>query len=64
VNEIIGHVTSLSQEHGIITLTNEYATTFKAGDFIAILPVHSCLTAHSMGEYQTLNGKIIKMMHF
>jgi D-serine deaminase-like pyridoxal phosphate-dependent protein len=64
VTEVIGHVKALSQEHGIITLKNENSSTFKPGDFIAILPIHSCLTAHSMGKYLTMDGKTIKMMHF
>lgn len=39
-------VTTLSQEHGIITFENkEDLNQFKNGDVIGMLPVHSCMTS-------------------
>jgi D-serine deaminase-like pyridoxal phosphate-dependent protein len=39
-------VSSLSQEHGIIKTTAEFIQKIKVGDLLAVLPVHSCLTAN------------------
>ncbi|HSW67539.1 MAG TPA: hypothetical protein VLH16_03070, partial [Bacteroidales bacterium] len=54
-NEVI----SLSQEHGVIRLEETFLNKIKTGDLIGVIPVHSCLTAHQAGFYQTLNGEII-----
>lgn len=40
----------LSQEHGTLILSPGTIDRFNIGDFIGILPVHSCLTADSMGS--------------
>lgn len=56
------YVKSLSQEHGILHLSNENIKHFKPGNWIVILPAHSCLTADAMGYYVTLEGKRIEMM--
>ncbi|MHC1706361.1 MAG: alanine racemase [Bacteroidales bacterium] len=55
-------VKSLSQEHGILSCSDTFLSQAKPGDWIVILPVHSCLTASNMGEYLTLDGLKIKMM--
>ncbi len=55
-------VKSLSQEHGIVTCTDEFFSSKEVGDFISILPIHSCLTAESMGTYHTLGGTEIDHM--
>jgi D-serine deaminase-like pyridoxal phosphate-dependent protein len=52
-------VISLSQEHGIIKVTEEYFDNFQIGDLLGILPVHSCLTAAAMGEYYSWKGNRI-----
>lgn len=49
-------VSSLSQEHGIISAPAAYVRSVKVGDVIAVLPVHSCLTADCMGGYLTLDS--------
>lgn len=46
VNQIIGSLTTLSQEHGVIRM--EGSAQLKPGDLVAVLPVHSCLTADLM----------------
>lgn len=45
------YVKSLSQEHGIVKLHDDYMDVIKPGDVIGILPVHSCLSADLMKEY-------------
>jgi D-serine deaminase-like pyridoxal phosphate-dependent protein len=53
------YVKSLSQEHGIIHCPNEKIDSFKIGDIIGILPVHSCLTANLMKGYFDFDGNYI-----
>ncbi len=59
---LLGKVSSLSQEHGIISLTQE-GCNLKPGDLVAILPVHSCLTANLMRRYVDLDGEVIGTMN-
>lgn len=60
------YLRSLSQEHGIIRTTSEvYGRIFASralGDLLAVLPVHSCLTADLHKRYLALNGEWIEMM--
>ena len=42
----------LSQEHGIFYVHPNTMKKFDIGDFIGVLPSHSCLTAHCMGSFQ------------
>ena len=54
-------VSSLSQEHGILVTTNDKEfKKFNVGDFMGIIPVHSCLTADAMKGYLTLEGKTLE----
>ena len=52
-------LTALSQEHGTITGPADALKQFTVGDFVYILPVHSCMTADAMRCYLTLDGKLI-----
>jgi len=52
---------SISQEHGLITADSELLESVTVGDIVAIIPVHSCLTANLMGHYLTLDGDKIDM---
>ena len=52
-------VISLSQEHGIIKVNQEFLSKIKMGDFVEVLPVHSCMTADLNSSYLTDDGKII-----
>lgn len=54
---------SLSQEHGIIQTTPENMACFTPGDLIAILPVHSCMTANLMRTFRTTTGQIITTLN-
>ncbi len=56
------YLTGMSQEHGIVTVPPSMANHYKPGDIIMILPAHSCITAHVMGEYRTCEGRIIERM--
>lgn len=49
-------LTKVSQEHGTISVTSEALLEYNTGDFIGILPAHSCLTANLMKEYVDPNG--------
>jgi D-serine deaminase-like pyridoxal phosphate-dependent protein len=59
--KLLGKVKSLSQEHGVITLTQE-GCNLKPGDLVAVLPVHSCLSADAMRQYLTQDGNMIPTM--
>lgn len=59
---LLGKVSSLSQEHGILSLTDA-GCNLKPGDLVAVLPVHSCLTANLMRKYLTLDGDEIETMN-
>lgn len=61
-SNLLGKVISLSQEHGIVSLTQQ-GCNLKPGDLVAILPVHSCLTANLMKRYLTLEGDEMEMMN-
>ncbi|MBS3807696.1 MAG: alanine racemase [Bacteroidales bacterium] len=50
-------VAGLSQEHGILNVTPYMMKRIAIGDFIGILPSHSCLTANLMGEYYDIHGE-------
>lgn len=54
---------SLSQEHGIIRFLPGKPIPFSPGDLVAILPIHSCLTADTMGGYLSLSGETIPMFN-
>lgn len=56
------YVASLSQEHGIIQVQTAVMDQYQIGDFITILPIHSCMAANAMKSYQTLNGKILSRL--
>ncbi len=43
------YIRSISQEHGIAVLHTDLISQLQAGDLLAVLPVHSCMTADVMG---------------
>jgi D-serine deaminase-like pyridoxal phosphate-dependent protein len=43
------YVVSLSQEHGIIRVTDEVLAQMEIGGLVGIIPVHSCLTVDTLG---------------
>ncbi len=50
------YLSKLSQEHGILKVTEEVFSRINVGDMVAILPVHSCMTANLLAGYTTLGG--------
>lgn len=52
------YVSSLSQEHGIISVPKSEIMNYKIGDYLMILPIHSCMTANLMKSYLN-NNKVI-----
>ncbi len=59
VKNVIGKITKLSQEHGIVKANNDVIKNINIGEMVAILPVHSCLTANLMKGYTTTDGNKI-----
>ncbi|MCX7833830.1 MAG: alanine racemase [Ignavibacteria bacterium] len=55
-------VKSLSQEHGLLKVTEKFIRNVKIGDIIFIIPIHSCLTADALKSYVSLDGKLIDHM--
>lgn len=51
------YVSSLSQEHGIITTTRELTEKINIGECLGIIPVHSCLTANLSENFYIINNK-------
>ncbi len=52
------YVSGVSQEHGILIMDDATLNQLNIGDVIAILPVHSCLTANLLGlNYLTTKGE-------
>ena len=52
------YVKSLSQEHGTISAPESEITKYKIGDYLIILPVHSCMTVSAMRFYICNSEKI------
>ncbi|NHK31026.1 MAG: alanine racemase [Asgard group archaeon] len=52
-------IKSISQEHGIIQASNDFIDKTKIGDFLYILPIHSCLTANLHKKYVTLDNELL-----
>jgi D-serine deaminase-like pyridoxal phosphate-dependent protein len=58
-NPVTGHIRSVSQEHGIVSITSDEGSTVRPGDIVAVIPVHSCLTVDLLRRITTLKGKEI-----
>jgi D-serine deaminase-like pyridoxal phosphate-dependent protein len=58
------YVSKLSQEHGTLKVTGEVFSQIAVGDVVAILPVHSCMTAHCLAGYTTLDGRQLEFFDF
>lgn len=56
------YLSGLSQEHGLVKASPKTINRFKVGDLVAVLPVHSCLTANLMKKYVTLEGEVLPCM--
>lgn len=58
-NEIIGNLSRLTQEHGVIKLDKNHFNKVHIGDLLGIIPVHSCLAANLQPYYFSTKGKRI-----
>lgn len=45
------YMVSLSQEHGIVQCNPSSYNNYKIGDYVYVLPIHSCLTANLMKNH-------------
>ena len=52
----------ISQEHGVVSCTDEFMEQCTIGDVLKILPVHSCMTADLLKRMLTTEGEKIEMM--
>ncbi len=52
-------VINLSQEHGIVRCSADQMNDIAIGDYVTILPVHSCLTVNNYPSYVTTDGQTI-----
>lgn len=57
------YVMRLSQEHGILRVSQKNFSLINVGDLIEIIPIHSCLTANLAGSYLTTDGEEIPMIN-
>lgn len=57
------YVSRLSQEHGILKVSQKNFNSFQVGDLVEIVPIHSCLTANLAREYLTTEGEEITMIN-
>jgi D-serine deaminase-like pyridoxal phosphate-dependent protein len=55
-------LSNLSQEHGVIKVNSKEFQQIEIGDIVEVIPIHSCLTAHAMGQYITTKGEVLGMM--
>lgn len=53
------NVSAVSQEHGIVSGPDELLDKYDIGSVVLVLPVHSCMTAHAMRCYRTLDGETL-----
>ena len=56
------YVKSLSQEHGTISIPKGDIDNYKIGDYLMILPVHSCMAGNTMKSYTTFDGEVISRL--
>lgn len=52
-------IISLSQEHGIIKVSEAFLESVKIGEILNVIPIHSCMTADLNAYYLTEEGRKI-----
>jgi D-serine deaminase-like pyridoxal phosphate-dependent protein len=57
------YVSRLSQEHGILKISQKNIDSFAIGDLVEIIPVHSCLTANLSRNFITSEGEEISTIN-
>ena len=53
------YVSSLSQEHGLVKVSQADFEQIHVGDLLMVIPVHSCLAVDCLATYLTLSGQQI-----
>lgn len=56
------YVSSISQEHGVVTAPDPVMKNLSIGDLIAVIPVHSCLVINLLRDYLSTDGIILTTM--
>jgi D-serine deaminase-like pyridoxal phosphate-dependent protein len=56
------YISKLSQEHGTVIIPPGLIHTYKVGDIITFVAVHSCTNSNLMKEYKTFEGRSIDHM--
>jgi D-serine deaminase-like pyridoxal phosphate-dependent protein len=51
------YLRSVSQEHGIVSASATLFNSVNTGDLIGIIPVHSCMTADLLRQYNTFDNR-------
>jgi len=54
------YLSSLSQEHGKVTGSEDFIRSTQIGDTLIALPVHSCITASLYSEFHVLKDGVLK----
>lgn len=50
------YLRSISQEHGVAVLRPDLVATLRVGDLLAVLPIHSCMSADLMKRLHAVDG--------
>jgi len=57
-----GYLSSISQEHGIVSASEKFISQIKPGDLVGIIPAHACLAVTQMRNMYC-NGNKIRTMN-
>ncbi len=58
------NVINISQEHGVIKVSKDMINRIDVGDVVAIIPIHSCLTANLCSNMYSINGAIFTSFRY
>lgn len=55
------YVKGMSQEHGVLHVSDEVFADVNIGDVLVILPIHACTTANIMKRYHLFDGRVFDL---
>ncbi len=55
------YVKGLSQEHGVLHVSDDVLDTVNIGDVLVVLPIHACTTANIMKRYHLFDGRVFEL---
>jgi len=64
IDDGTSHMRKLSQEHGILHVSDALFDDIQIGEIVGVVPVHSCMTADLMKAYQTMEGQELGMLTY